>query len=33
MAVKKITTPLTDEVVRELKAGDAVAITGVTRTV
>ena len=29
MAVKKITTPLTDEVVRDLKAGDAVAITGV----
>ena len=29
MAVKKITTPLTDEVVRDLKAGDAVEITGV----
>ena len=29
MAVKKITTPLTDEVVRDLRAGDAVEITGV----
>jgi fumarate hydratase subunit beta len=29
MAVKKITTPLTDDVVRGLKVGDAVAITGV----
>jgi fumarate hydratase subunit beta len=29
MAVKKITTPLTDEVVRDLYAGDAVEITGV----
>jgi fumarate hydratase subunit beta len=29
MAVKKITTPLTDEVVRGLRAGDAVGITGV----
>jgi fumarate hydratase subunit beta len=29
MAVKKITTPLADEVVKDLKAGDAVAITGV----
>jgi fumarate hydratase subunit beta len=29
MAVKKITTPLADEVVRDLKAGDAVEITGV----
>ncbi|MCX6374235.1 MAG: Fe-S-containing hydro-lyase [Actinobacteria bacterium] len=29
MAVKKITTPLTDDVVRSLRAGDAVAITGV----
>ena len=29
MAAKKITTPLTDEVVRELRAGDAVEITGV----
>lgn len=29
MAAKKITTPLTDEVVRDLKAGDAVEITGV----
>lgn len=28
MAVKKITTPLTDEVVRDLYAGDAVEITG-----
>ena len=28
MSVKKITTPLTEEVVRELRAGDAVAITG-----
>jgi fumarate hydratase subunit beta len=28
MAAKKITTPLTDEIVRELKAGDAVEITG-----
>jgi fumarate hydratase subunit beta len=29
MAVRKITTPLTEEVVRSLRAGDAVAITGV----
>jgi fumarate hydratase subunit beta len=29
MAAKKITTPLTDEVVRGLRAGDEVAITGV----
>jgi fumarate hydratase subunit beta len=29
MAAKKITTPLSDEVVRDLKAGDAVQITGV----
>lgn len=29
MAVKKLTTPLTDEVVRDLRAGDAVEITGV----
>ena len=29
MAVKKITTPLSDEVVRGLRAGDEVAITGV----
>ena len=29
MAVKKITTPLTEKVVRDLKAGDAVEITGV----
>lgn len=29
MAARKITTPLTDDVVRGLKAGDAVAITGV----
>jgi len=29
MAAKKITTPLTDDVVRDLKAGDAVRITGV----
>ncbi len=29
MAVKRITTPLTDEVVRDLRAGDAVEITGV----
>ncbi len=29
MAAKKITTPLTDEVVRDLRAGDAVEITGV----
>jgi fumarate hydratase subunit beta len=29
MAAKKITTPLTDEVVRDLSAGDAVEITGV----
>ena len=29
MAARKITTPLSDEVVRELKAGDAVEITGV----
>ena len=29
MAAKKITTPLTDEVVRGLRAGDAVEITGV----
>jgi len=29
MAARKITTPLTDEVVRDLKVGDAVAITGV----
>ena len=28
MAVKKITTPLTDEVVKGLRAGDAVEITG-----
>jgi fumarate hydratase subunit beta len=29
MAAKKITTPLTDEVVRDLRAGDEVEITGV----
>jgi len=29
MAVKRITTPLADEVVRDLRAGDAVAISGV----
>ena len=29
MAAKKITTPLTDEVVMDLRAGDAVEITGV----
>ena len=29
MAVKKITTPLSDDVVRDLKAGDAVQISGV----
>ena len=29
MAARKITTPLTDDIVRDLKAGDAVAITGV----
>ena len=29
MAAKKLTTPLTDVVVRDLKAGDAVLITGV----
>jgi len=29
MAARKITTPLTDVVVRDLKAGDAVQITGV----
>lgn len=29
MAARKITTPFTDDVVRGLKAGDAVAITGV----
>jgi len=29
MAAKKITTPLTDEVVKDLRAGDAVQITGV----
>ncbi len=29
MAARKITTPLSDEVVRELRAGDAVEITGV----
>ena len=29
MAVKRITAPLTEEVVRDLRAGDAVAITGV----
>jgi fumarate hydratase subunit beta len=29
MAVKKITAPLTDEAVRDLRAGDAVEITGV----
>jgi fumarate hydratase subunit beta len=29
MAAKKITTPLTDEIVRDLRAGDAVEITGV----
>jgi fumarate hydratase subunit beta len=29
MAARKITTPLTDDVVRDLKAGDAVAIIGV----
>ena len=29
MAAKKITTPLTDDVVRDLHAGDAVEITGV----
>jgi fumarate hydratase subunit beta len=32
MAVKKITTPLTDEVVRSLKAGDSVLITGTIYT-
>jgi len=29
MAAKKIATPLTDEVVRDLRSGDAVAISGV----
>ena len=29
MAVKQITTPLADEVVRGLRAGDEVAITGI----
>jgi fumarate hydratase subunit beta len=29
MAAKKITTPLSDDVVRDLKAGDAVQITGI----
>ena len=29
MAAKRITTPLTDEVVRDLRAGDAVQISGV----
>ena len=29
MPAKKITTPLTDEVVRGLRAGDEVAISGV----
>jgi len=29
MAAKKITTPLADDVVRDLKAGDAVLITGI----
>jgi fumarate hydratase subunit beta len=29
MAAKKITTPLSDDVVRDLRAGDAVQITGV----
>jgi fumarate hydratase subunit beta len=29
MTVKKVTTPLTEEAVRELRAGDAVAISGV----
>jgi fumarate hydratase subunit beta len=29
MAAKKITTPLTDEVVKDLRAGDTVEITGV----
>jgi fumarate hydratase subunit beta len=29
MAVKKLTTPLTDDVVRDLRAGDAVEISGV----
>lgn len=29
MAARKISTPLTDDVVRDLKAGDAVVITGV----
>ena len=29
MATKRITTPLSDDVVRDLRAGDAVAITGV----
>ena len=29
MAAKKITTPLTDDVVRDLRAGDAVEISGV----
>jgi fumarate hydratase subunit beta len=32
MAVKKITTPLTDEVVKSLKAGDSVLITGTIYT-
>ena len=29
MAARKITTPLTDDVVRDLRAGDAVEVTGV----
>ncbi len=32
MSVKEITTPLTDEVARSLKAGDSVLITGVIYT-
>ena len=32
MAAKKITTPLTDEVVKSLKAGDSVLITGTIYT-
>ena len=32
MTIKKLTTPLTDEVVMDLKAGDNVLITGVIYT-
>ena len=32
MTVKKITTPLTDEVVKSLKSGDSVLITGIIYT-